>query len=158
MIRAIQRAIMAMPTAPSRVSTRVAVGIAIRCALEGACQGSRSCDRPCRCGARGRRARGGRLPPSLRSSGRHRPLRALAPCLPYREGIEPHSKEGVCPRARAPLSLRLACLIAPVQRDRAPHAIHKVTLCVPYPLAETPPFFGRADGAHYVRLRPRAPG
>ena len=148
-----------MPTAMlGRATTRCRRRHLYKSTLEGTCQGSRSCDRPCRCGARGRRARGGRLPPSLRSSGRHRPLRALAPCLPYREGIKPHSKEGVCPRARAPLSLRLACLIAPVQRDRAPHAIHKVTLCVPYPLAETPPPLGWADGAHYVRLRPRAPG
>ena len=86
------------------------------------------------------------------------PLRASAPCLPNRKGNKPHSKKGGCPRARAPLPLRLACLIAPVQLGRAPHADHKITLCVPDPLAETPPFFGRADGAHYVRLRPRAPG
>lgn len=87
------------------------------------------------------------------------PLRSLAPCLPYRSGSkQPHSKEGGCPRARAPLPLRLACLIAPVQLGRAPHADHKITLCVPYPLAETPPPLGWADGAHYVRLRPRAPG
>lgn len=58
---------------------------------------------------------GGRLPLSLRSAGRHRPT-ALARSDAYltvREANN-HSKEGVCPRARAPLSLRLACLIAPV--------------------------------------------
>ena len=41
---------------------------------------------------------------------------------------------------------------------RAPHAINNVTLCVPNPLAETPPPSGWADGAQRMRLRPRAPG
>ena len=102
---------------------------------------------------------GGRLPLSLRSAGRHRPT-ALARTDAYLtvRGANNHSKEGVCPRARAPLSLRLACLIAPVQRDRAPHAMHKFRLRLPDPLAETPPPLGWAGGAHYVRLRPRAPG
>ena len=49
------------------------------------------------------------------------PLRASAPCLPDRVvNKQPHSKEGVCPRARAPLPLRLACLIAPVRPSARP--------------------------------------
>lgn len=71
------------------------------------------------------------------------PLRSLAPCLPDRVvSKQPHSKEGVCPRARAPLPLRLACLIAPVQRDRAPHAHRMTCSACPTPSRKPHPLWG----------------
>ena len=87
------------------------------------------------------------------------PLRASAPCLPDYEGSkQPPLQKGWLP------SRSCSATAAPRLPDRsraairAPHAINNVTLCVPDPLAETPPPSGWADGAHYVRLRPRAPG
>lgn len=54
----------------------------------------------------------------------------------------PHSKRGGCPRARAPLPLRLACLIAPVQRDRAPHAYRIPCSACPIPSRKPHPLWG----------------
>lgn len=131
MIRAIQRAIMVMPTAPSRVSTRVAVGTAIRCALEGACQGSRSCDNMRMWGARAVRS----LNVVLRRfapSARHR-LRALARASRLLSGEQTLILNGV-------MALTLPLRVAPLRllgRSRSawrvPHAMPIMPLRLPTP-------------------------
>ena len=86
---------------------------------------------------------GGRLPPSLRSSGRHRPtaLARSVACLTVRVANN-HSNNGDCPHALASLTLRSACLN--LSRDTSPRAPCSPNdkLCLPDPLAVTPPTIG----------------
>lgn len=70
------------------------------------------------------------------------PLRSLAPCLPDYVGIKPHSNNGGCPHALAPLPLRFAYI--DLSRDTLPRSpcSQIYALRLPDPLAVTPPTIG----------------
>ncbi len=82
---------------------------------------------------------------------------SLHACRHRLRDIQP-PKIGGCPRARAPLPLRLAYFGHSRDTLCAPHTLQLMPLCLPDPRPETPPITGRANGAQLMRLRARAPG